>query len=148
MSMIDHTGLLDVDADRAWTVLRRFGRIADWHPAIVTSRIENNLADSAPGCIRHLTLADGVVLRERLLALDDANRSFTYRFEEAPLPVDDYHLTVALVPLTGEARTFLRWTARFDVQAGHDREAQVAIIRALIAGGHAALSQFLLPKAQ
>ncbi|MEP7008195.1 MAG: SRPBCC family protein [Sphingomonas bacterium] len=144
MPMIDHAGVLDVDAGTVWTVLRRFGGIADWHPVIAKCRIENDVAESAPGCIRHLTLADGAVLRERLLALDDANRSFTYRFEEAPLPVDNYHLTVALVPLTGEARTFIRWTARFDVQTGHDPAEQVTTIRGLIAGGQDALSQFLL----
>lgn len=91
MPIIDHAALLDVDADRAWAVLRRFGAIAEWHPAISSSKIENGVADGAPGAIRCLTLADGSMLRECLLALDDANRSFTYRFEEAALPVDDYH---------------------------------------------------------
>ncbi|WP_027281700.1 SRPBCC family protein [Roseomonas gilardii] len=144
MPIIDHAALLDVDADRAWAVLRRFGAIAEWHPAISSSKIENGVADGAPGAIRCLTLADGSMLRECLLALDDANRSFTYRFEEAALPVDDYHLTVTLIPLTGKPQTFIRWTARFDVRAGNDVATQVETIRSLIAGGHDALSAFLI----
>lgn len=105
------------------------------------------MPDGTPGCVRVLRLADGGVLRERLLAVDETNRSFTYRFDEAPLPVDDYHLTVSLVPITGETRTFIRWTARFDVRPGHDPAEQVAIIRGLVAGGHDALGRILTQKA-
>ena len=84
--------------------MKRFGAIADWHSAIAESRIDGDVPDGMPGCVRVLRLADGGTLRERLLAFDDANRSLTYRFDAAQLPVDDYHLTVALAPITGETR--------------------------------------------
>lgn len=127
--------------------MKRFGAIADWHPAIAEGSIKGDVPDGTPGCVRVLRLADGGIQRERLLAVDAANRSFTYRFDESPLPVDDYHLTVSLVPITGETRTFIRWTARFDVRADHDPAEQVAIIRGLVAGGHDALGRFLTQKA-
>lgn len=85
-------------------IVKRFGAIADWHSAIAESRIDGDVPDGTPGCVRVLRLADGGTLRERLLAFDDANRSLTYRFDAAQLPVDDYHLTVALAPITGETR--------------------------------------------
>lgn len=96
-----------------------------------------------PGCVRVLRLSDGGTLRERLLAMDEANHGFTYRFDDAPLPVDDYHLTVSVMPVTGEPRSFVRWTARFDVRPGHDAAGQVAVIRSLVAGGHEALAEHL-----
>jgi hypothetical protein len=147
MPSVDHAAIIEADADRVWNVLKRFGEIATWHPAIAESRIEGAVSDGTPGCVRVLDLADGATLRERLLAVDEANRSFTYRFDEAPLPVDDYQLSVSLVPITGEARSFIRWVARFDVRLGHDPAEQIRIIRSLIAGGHDALATFLTTKA-
>lgn len=147
MPSIDHAAIIETDADRVWSVLRRFGEIASWHPAIAESRIEGEVPDGTPGCVRVLRLAEGGTLSERLLAVDQANRSFTYRFDEAPLPVDDYHLTVSLVPITGEPRSFIRWTAHFDVQPGHDPAEQIDTIRGLVAGGHTALADFLTSKA-
>lgn len=146
MPSVDHAAIIETDAERVWTVLRRFGEIASWHPAITESRIEGTVPDGTPGCVRVLRLADGGGLRERLLAVDEANRSFTYRFDEAQLPVDDYHLTVSLVPITGEPRSFIRWTARFDVQPSHDPTEQIETIRHLVAGGHEALAAFLTSK--
>ncbi|MEG3176685.1 SRPBCC family protein [Sphingomonas sp. RB3P16] len=147
MPSVEHAAILDTDADRVWSIVKRFGAIADWHPEIAEGRIDGDIPDGTPGCVRVLRLADGGTLRERLLAIDDANRSLTYRFDAAPLPVDDYRLTVALVPITGEPRSFIRWTARFDVRPGHDPAEQVAVIRGLVAGGHDALGQFLTQKA-
>jgi uncharacterized protein YndB with AHSA1/START domain len=147
MPNVDHAAIIEADADRVWSVLRRFGEIADWHPAIAESEVEGAVPDGTPGCVRVLRLADGGVLRECLLAVDEANHSFTYRFDEAPLPVDDYHLTVSLVPITGEPRSFIRWTAHFDVQPGHVPAEQIETIRGLVAGGHDALAAFLTSKA-
>ncbi|SFM97701.1 SRPBCC family protein [Methylobacterium pseudosasicola] len=108
MPTVDHGALVDADPDRTWSVLRRFGEIATWHPAIAESRIEGDLPDGMPGCVRVLRLSDGRTLRERLLAMDEANHGLTYRFDEAPLPVDDYHLTVSVMPVTSEPRSFVR----------------------------------------
>jgi len=33
-------------------------------------------------------------------------------------------MTASVVPITGEARSFVRWTARFNVAAGHDPAAR------------------------
>lgn len=143
MPTVDHGALVDADVHRTWSVLKRFGEIAAWHPAIAESRIEGDLPDGMPGCVRVLRLSDGGTLRERLLAMDEANRGFTYRFDEAPLPVDDYHLTVSVMPVSGEPRSFIRWTARFDVRPGHDPAEQVSVIRGLVVGGHEALAEHL-----
>lgn len=54
MPIIDHASVLDEDADHAWDVLRRFGAISDWHPAIAESRIDGGLPDGAPDTPRLL----------------------------------------------------------------------------------------------
>lgn len=146
MPSVNFNALLNADATCVWHLLKRFGDIASWHSAIAESRIEGPLPDGMPGCVRVLRLADGGTLRERLLAVDENERSLTYRFDEAPLPVEEYHLTVAVLAVTDEPRSFLRWSARFDVQPGHDPAAQIALIRSLVVGGHQALAAFFLTK--
>jgi hypothetical protein len=143
MPGIQYNALLEADADRVWSVLKRFGDIASWHPAIAESQLEGALPDGMPGCVRVLRLADGGILRERLLAVDELNRSFTYCFDEAPLPVDDYHLTVTVLAATDTPHSFLCWAVRFDVQPGYDPAGQVAAIQELVCGGHRALANFL-----
>ena len=144
MPMVEFSAVLDSDAEHAWSVLKKFGEIQEWHPSIVESSIEDNQPDGLVGCIRKLTLADGAVVRERLLSIDDRNTTLSYRFEESPLPLDNYVATVKLVSLTGQSKTFINWSARFDLQdlntAAHYQE----LIRGLIVDGHNSLQLFLI----
>lgn len=143
MPVVEFADIVDSDADRAWKVLRKFGEIAKWHPAIAESLLEGGAAEEAVGCVRRLTLADGAVMTERLLAIDDRARSFTYRFEDAPLPLDNYVLTATLTPLTREPRAFIFWSARFDTRdADPDRHYEKLILD-LIATGSDSLKTYL-----
>jgi hypothetical protein len=125
-------------------VLKKFGEIQEWHPSIVESSIEDNQPDGLVGCIRKLTLADGGVVRERLLSIDDRNTTLSYRFEESPLPLDNYVATVKLVSLTGQSKTFINWSARFDLQDLNTAEHYQELIRGLIVDGHNSLQLFLI----
>jgi hypothetical protein len=144
MPMVEFSAVLDSDAEHVWSVLKKFGEIQEWHPSIVESSIEDNQPDGLVGCIRKLTLADGAVVRERLLSIDDRNTTLSYRFEESPLPLDNYVATVKLASLTGQSKTFINWSASFDLQdlntAAHYQE----LIRGLIVDGHNSLQLFLI----
>jgi hypothetical protein len=144
MPMIEFSAVLDSDAEHVWSVLKKFGEIQEWHPSIVESSIEDNQPDGLVGCIRKLTLADGAVVRERLLSIDDRNTTLSYRFEESPLPLDNYVATVKLVSLTGQSKTFINWSARFDLQDLNTAEHYQELIRGLIVDGHNSLQLFLI----
>lgn len=143
MPSIRYNAVVDTDAARTWSVIRQFGGISLWHPAIHESAIESGGTDGQVGCIRRLALQGGAVLRERLLAVDDSQLSLAYRFEEAPLPVDDYVMTIKLVPLTAQPRTVIQWLARFDLREPDPQGDLLESIRALIIGGHNSLGTFL-----
>lgn len=143
MPMVEFSAVLDSDAARAWSVLKKFGEIQRWHPAIVESGIEDNQPDGMVGCIRKLVLADGAVVRERLLSVDDRNLTFSYRFEEAPLPLDNYVATVKLAPLTGQSKAFISWSASFELREPSRAEQYQEVIRELIVEGHHSLQTFL-----
>jgi len=134
---------LDRNIGHAWSVLKKLGEIHKWHPSNVESSIEDNQPDGLVGCIRRLTLADGAVVRERLLSVDDHNTALSYRFEEAPLPLDNYVATVRLASITGQCKTFINWSASFDLQDLNTADHYQELIRGLIVDGHNSLQLFL-----
>jgi len=148
MSMVEFSAVLDSDIAHVWSVLKRFGEIGKWHPSILESSIEDNQPDGLVGCIRKLTLVDGAVVRERLLSVDDRNTMLSYRFEEAPLPLDNYVATVQLASLTGQSKTFIRWSASFDLQDLTTAEHHESLVRGLIVDGHNSLQSFLQQQAE
>ncbi|WP_439862618.1 SRPBCC family protein [Pseudomonas antarctica] len=143
MATVTYTAVLDGGAERVWGVLKRFADISQWHPAITQSVIEDGQPDGLVGCIRRLTLQDGAILREQLLSVDAVNLQFSYRFVEAPLPVDNYVLTVRLIPLTGEDKTVIMWSATFDTRAPDPEGQWTSTIESLIVGGHDSLQLHL-----
>ena len=146
--MVEYSAVLDSDAQKVWSVLKRFGEIHNWHPSIMESSIEGDQPDGLVGCIRTLTLADGAVVRERLLSVDDRDLRLSYRFEEAPLPLDNYVASVKLVALTGQSKTLVTWSAQFDLQEPDTAEHYQALIQKLIADGHHGLQSMLSSEAQ
>lgn len=143
MPSVHHNALVNSDATQVWSVIKQFANISQWHPVVTRSLIEDGQPDGLVGCIRTLTLQDGAILRERLLAMDDSQLSFSYRFEEAPLPVDDYVMTVKLIPVSGQDKTLIQWSARFDNQEPDPQGLQLDIIHGLIVSGHDSLQAYL-----
>jgi hypothetical protein len=143
MTMVDYSAVLERSAEQVWDVLKKFGEIHKWHPSIVNSEIEGGVPDGLTGCVRRLVLADGTVVRERLLSVDDRGLTLSYRFEEAPLPLDNYVATVRLVALTECSQTLVTWSASFDLQQPNTAEQYQALIRSLIVGGHKGLQALL-----
>lgn len=116
------SAVIAADVVQVWGIVRDFGKLADWHPGIVTSVIEGGQAGDTVGCVRALTLTDGSVVRERLLDLDDRRCSVTYNFVESQFPVRRYESTLTLTAVTDTGHTFAQWTADFDADADVEKE--------------------------
>lgn len=128
MVKVQRSTVIDAPVEAVWAAIRDFNGHGDWHPAVAESVIEDGKRGDQVGCVRRFTLADGSggVLRERLLAMDDDRRSFTYCLTDAPLPLDGYVATVTLRPVTDGRRTFWDWRSEFDCPA--DRRAELAAL--------------------
>jgi hypothetical protein len=124
MSKVYRSTVIDAPADRVWRDLRDFNGIANWHPTIVSSRIEKSHPADKVGCVRNLQLKDGARIREKLLALSDFDYTWTYAILESPMAVSDYVATLRLLPVTEGNRCFLEWWAEFDCPA--EKEAELA----------------------
>ena len=122
--------MIDAPVEAVWKVLRDFNGHDRWHPAVASSRLEDDRLTDQVGAVRSFVLAGGERLREQLIALDDAARTLRYAIVESEVPLIDYVADVELKPVTDGARTFWRWRSRFRTPPG--REAELA---GLVAAG-------------
>lgn len=143
MAKAHASAIIAAPIDVVWAKVRDFNAMPSWNPNILDSMIEDGLASDTVGCIRRFTLANGVLVRERLLVLDDLDRSFTYNFETPAFPVENYLATFRLQPVTSDDTTFATWSATFD-EAADDQGRYAAIISTdVFAAGLASIGRAL-----
>lgn len=131
--------VLDAPIEAVWHLLRDFNSHAQWHPAVAESTIEGGKLPDQVGCVRRFRLQDGGLLREQLLALDDAERRFVYCLLEAPIPLQGYVAEVRLKPVTATGGTFWEWRSSFHTPPGRERELAELVAREIYQAGFAAV---------
>ena len=108
---------MEAPATRVYDVIRDAYRMDTWHPGIPRCVRE--------GSVRILTLADGVVLRERMDLVDDVARIHRYTIVDTPGPLLDYHAQLCVRELSPQ-RCVAEWSATWhapDGQAGATMDA-------------------------
>lgn len=118
------SSVIDATADDVWALVRDFGGLAGWHPAIDTCEIEPGPPNPQVGAVRRLTNQAGVI-RERLVALDDGARTQTYTFVENPFGVRRYVATIRVAPVTDTGKAFVEWYGDFDAEGDAAAEEQL-----------------------
>ena len=114
------SGVVPAPADEVWALVRDFDGLPGWHPAIKESEIEEG-ANHVVGSVRKLTLDGGGVVRERLITLDDTDRSYTYEFTDpGPMPVRSYRSAIRIAPITTTGEAFVEWRCWFDSEASDE----------------------------
>ena len=125
---------LSVSADDVWGVIGGFNTLNTWHPAIVSCESDGN----TPGCMRTLTVPDGAQVIERLDAIDDGARSYTYSITDSPLPVENYSATINVVE-RGDGSE-IQWSSDFKPSGASEAEA-TGIIEGIFQAGFDALTE-------
>lgn len=107
--------VLDHDAERVWSTVRDFNGLATWFASSVSeSHIEDDLDGATVGAVRSFQLGDARI-REKLLSMSDADRSYSYAFcDPVPFPVDGYVATLRVTPITATGQAFVEWWATLD----------------------------------
>lgn len=134
------SAIIAAPVETVWSLIRNFNGLPDWVPNIAGSMIEDGLDPDVVGCVRSFHTKDGSHIRERLLTLDDANRTFAYNFEKPAFPVRNYIATVRLMPVTHTDQTFAEWEAVFDEAPGDEGKYVEIISRDVFAAGWTALN--------
>lgn len=117
---------------RVWLLVSDFHGLCHWHPSVVHSASERG------GHRRRLTLEDGTQALEELSAFSAAERSYSYRMVEGPLPVRDYAAMLTVRERSGGRGSRVEWTGRFEPVGDADpeelRETLVGLYRAGLDG--------------
>lgn len=141
MAKVFVSTVLNAPAARVWARVRDFNGLPNWHPAIAESRIENGDPADRIGCVRDFRLRNGDRLREKLLGLSDFDLFCTYSILDSPMPVANYVATLRLTPVTDGDRTFIEWTAEFDVAPEREADMIAQIGGGVFQGGFDALKR-------
>jgi hypothetical protein len=138
------SGVVAAPADKVWAQVRAYDDLPAFLPAIGHSEIVEGV-DGQVGAVRRLTLASGGdPFDERLLHLDDADRSLTYTFTGAnPFGVRRYVSTIRVSPVTDTGESFVEWWAEYDADAGEEEELNRVFAQDVYGGGIAGLRALL-----
>ena len=105
--------VLDCPADVVWSHIRSFGDYA-WAGVTAEVSLDNGKSGDQVGAVRHIR-GGGRDMGQRLLALSDIERCYTYEFAGAsPFPVSNYQATIRVAPVAEDDRAFVEWWATFD----------------------------------
>ncbi len=141
MSRSYASAIVAAKADEVWRLVRDFDGLPRWHPAVADSRIEDGRSAAEVGCVRHLKMPDGAVIRERLVAVDDPGRSYTYDIIESPFPIRRYRATIRVVPVTATGDSFVEWWTDFDADASDEPKLDKVFANNVFAAGLQALQE-------
>ncbi len=114
--------------ERVWSAIGDPGAISEWHPVVSKSSLD--------GTRRLCTLADGALIDEQIDEIDEANRSYTYRIVESPLPLSEYLATLRVVDAEGGCS--VEWASGFEVTADSPEDT-IAVIKGVYDAGLTAL---------
>ncbi|MGH8653430.1 MAG: SRPBCC family protein [Gammaproteobacteria bacterium] len=124
MAKAYYSAVLDRPAKDVWPVVRDFNNYPRYIEGVDQSAIEDEKSGDSVGAVRRFRYG-GQWIRQRLVALSDADRSFTYagcepfRFPSKagaanPLMPIDYEGTLRVTPVVDGNRAFVEWWLNFD----------------------------------
>lgn len=123
---------ISAPADDIWQLIGGFNSLPDWLPYIPRSEL------SEGGRVRSLTNPGGDAIVERLLAFDEAARSYSYAILAAPFPVTGYQSTLSVHEIAGGKEARVEWAGRFTPNGVSD-EAAIALFEGIYKDGLQAL---------
>jgi hypothetical protein len=122
MPRIFVSSVVNAPAEKVWASIRRFDAVVNWLPFVKSSPIEDGGDPTRVGCVRVLTQTNGEVFREVLVALSDAERSYSYTFVSSPVPVRNHRTTLRVLPITDGNRSYVEWSSRFEIDPEHEAQ--------------------------
>lgn len=122
MPRIFVSSVVNAPADKVWAVIRRFDAVVEWLPFVKSSPIQDGGDPTRVGCVRVLTQTDGEVFREVLVALSDAERTYSYTFVSSPVPVRNHQTTLRVLPITDGDRSCVEWSSRFEIDPKYEAQ--------------------------
>ncbi|MBF5093059.1 SRPBCC family protein [Novosphingobium sp. NBM11] len=123
-------------AAEVWELIGGFNTLPDWLPYIPSSQLEEG------GRVRRIRNLDGEEIVERLMAFDEAARSYSYHILKAPFPQANYLATLRVSDIDGGRVARVEWFGQFD-PVGVTEDEIVSLFQGIYEDGLAALASKL-----
>lgn len=144
--------VIKAEPAKVWAVLKDFGGIHKWHPAVADTKMEQRKDADSDAMLPHriLTLKDGGSIVEKLREASDADMKLDYKMVEGTIPVSNYRAVMQVKAGPGAGESTLTWTGRFynkansmEAKPGEDNPTAVAAINGIYDAGLAGLKRML-----
>lgn len=109
---VEKTVVIDASPDKVWTLVKDFGNMQKWHPAVESTKLDKRTVDGTEETVRLLTLKGGGTILENLKNIDEDSKQLKYGIIEGALPVSDYYSTITVKEAEG-GKTEVKWMGRF-----------------------------------
>jgi len=131
MTNVTMSTRLPTSARQVWDLIGGFGALAKWHPLVESCEIEED--EETGTTIRRLSLVGGGTIVEKLEALDEDARVYSYSILEGPLPVAGYRATIR-VSDAPEGGCTVEWSSTFEPAGADPADAAAAVENVYKAG--------------
>lgn len=111
MAKVSMNSVFAISPDELWKLIGKFNALPDWHPAVQSSKLEDN------GRLRRLSIMGVGEIVERLETIDEKDRLYRYSIVSGPLPVANYTATLR-VRDDGKGQSLVEWSSEFDPASG------------------------------
>ncbi|XAR70838.1 hypothetical protein NMG60_11027865 [Bertholletia excelsa] len=119
------TTLNHATAGQIWPFLKDFGNLHKYYPGLPTCQVIDG-ANGEPGCVRYcsgfqIPAQDGGPVswsKERLTAVDPAQRLISYEIVDCNTRFKSYVSTLKIVPGGGDEGCVIEWSVAVDPVAG------------------------------
>ena len=125
MSEVNLSTYLSVPPEKVWELIGQFNALADWHPAVEKSNLEEG------GTVRKLSLVGGGEIVEKLLPTDEEH-TYEYSILSSPLPVMNYTSKIKVIKDGDGAKVV--WSSNFEPSGASESDAINAITGVYQAG--------------
>ena len=142
---VEKTVTISAPPAKVWAIVKDFGGMQKWHPAVVSTKLENkNDPDGKPTTYRTLNLKGGGTIVEYLsYAKDDEMKIKYYMTTDTALPVTDYVGTMQVKAGATANESVVTWVGRFyrkytlnpPIPAGQDDASAVAAVTGVFDAG-------------
>lgn len=106
---VDKSIVIKAEPAKVWAIVKDFGGIHKWHPAVASTKVEKKGNDT----FRLLTLKSGGTVYNKLRSADDEAMKMRYEIVEGAVPVADYNAFITVKPGPNAGESTVNWVGRF-----------------------------------
>ncbi len=142
---VDKSVTIKADPAKVWALVKDFGNMQKWHPAVVSTKLEKKGEET----FRTLTLKNGGTINEKLRSIDEADMKIRYEIVSSQLPLTDYNAFMVVTKGAKPGETNVQWVGRFyrlyklnpPIPAGQEDETAIKAINEIFDSGLAGLQK-------